>query len=389
MTCRVEDIGLNPTYPLFTPAASPMNVRHCSKSRTCATDDLNWYRAADDGDIHPAALYSTGHAHLDIDRSRREEAFIGQRNRERTLLVADSSGYQIGSGVSDASDAFRRDIHGREADKRRRDILRWGETFGDYLMTIDFPTWAIGQPNYIFQTFDQCLRETVYNLDFIQEHRIPGRVKLLNVIQGNTYDQARRWYDSVKGYPFEGWSVAGPVAADPNITVKIILHMWRDGLINPDQRWVHVLGRSALAAVWNNNIIHRCLRDYVFADAQVSYDSSSAVQFAVNGTDIVGAAINCEQMTLEVADAQARRNDEADYARRMQTNLMVQIAALDRVNRLSERPVASLLDTRPVPDINIRFKEAVLRVFEDAAIIGIDRFPIEDVDLRAFSGMVQ
>ncbi|MEI6987373.1 MAG: hypothetical protein WCK65_14720 [Rhodospirillaceae bacterium] len=388
MTDRVKEIGHDPNFPLFTPAASPMFVRHCSASPTCRADAVNWYRDSNPEFSHPAALYSAGHAHLDLETSRKREGLITLRDRATTLLNTDSGGFQIGQQTMPGGEVFRYDIHGREADKLRQKNLTWSEAFGDYAITLDFPAWAVGTPNYLFRTADECLRETIYNLSFIRERRIPGRVKLLNVVQGRTYSEALRWYKSVKDFRFEGWSFAGPVAADPDITVKILLNMWRDRQINADQRWLHILGRSSLNAVWNNNIIHRCIRDFIYPDAQVSYDSSSAVQFAVNGTAIVGARINADEFAFDTQDALIARGDNDGYCRQMFANLQVQVEKIRLIDRLSMLSVAQLIETQPVPNINIRFKAAMLQVFERAAEIGIDRFPIDDVDLREFSKMV-
>mgnify|MGYP003336943209 CR=1 FL=1 len=301
MTDRVEDIGHDPMFPLFTPAASAPHIRS-SSGQNPEVPDHRWYRKDAESFRYQAALYSAGQAFLDLEKSRIMESMITQRDRATTVLLTDSGGYQIGKGTLSGGEVFRNDIHGRNADTIRSKILRWMEEFGDYGMTIDFPTWALGMPNYLFQKTEECLQETLYNLDFITEHRRLGQTKLLNVIQGNDYLQAKRWYDHVKEYPFEGWSFAGYVSRDPNIMVKILLSMWRDGNINAKQRWIHVLGRSSLNAVWNVNIIHRCIREHIFRDAQVSYDTASAVKLGIYGKLITGHRVNRDEIVLEVQE---------------------------------------------------------------------------------------
>ena len=115
------------------------------------------------------------------------------------------------------------------------------------------------------------------------KHRTPDKIKFLNVVQGRNYTEAKKWYDAVKDYDFEGWSFAGPCAGDPAITVKLILNLWKDGKLNENQNWLHILGKSRLDAVWTNNIIHRCIRRHISPNAQVSYDSASAYLMAAYG----------------------------------------------------------------------------------------------------------
>jgi len=45
------------------------------------------------------ALYSAGHAYLDIEKSKVMEHIIQCRDRDNTTIVGDSGGFQIGKGV--------------------------------------------------------------------------------------------------------------------------------------------------------------------------------------------------------------------------------------------------------------------------------------------------
>ena len=40
-----------------------------------------------------------GHANLDLDGTKQDDGMVVNRNRENTVLVGDSGGYQIGSGA--------------------------------------------------------------------------------------------------------------------------------------------------------------------------------------------------------------------------------------------------------------------------------------------------
>ena len=52
------------------------------------------------------ALYSAGHAQLDINKSMTQESMIQQRDRSKTMILGDSGGYQIGKGVKSTGCLF-------------------------------------------------------------------------------------------------------------------------------------------------------------------------------------------------------------------------------------------------------------------------------------------
>lgn len=383
MALRVEEIGHDANYPLFTPAASSIYVKEAQDS------ELNWYNPDNQKFNHPAALYSAGMAKLELTRSRLVEPMITNRDRSRTILIADSGGYQIGSGTFQGSNAFSADIHGHGANDIRRKILTWSETFADYAMTLDFPAWAIDTPNYLFSKFGQCLDETFYNCSLIEKERTPGKARFLNVIQGRSYDEALMWYNEVKVFDFEGWSFAGPVASNPEITLKIILNMWRDGNISEDRNWIHILGRSSNAAVWCNNIFHRCIRRYICANAQISYDSSSVVHYAINGWKVGDLRINADEMTFDKLKQQQVIRSATDYTSDVVDNLEAQLEIIRRVNELSIIDAGELRDSSCVPDFFIAFKERVESLFRTVADVGIENYNINDAHLREFKGIIK
>ncbi len=389
MAYQVEEIGLNPNYPLLTPAASAMYVRHCSNAPTPICDQLNWFSPSNTKLYHGAALYSAGHAHLDPNKCRDKEGMIANRDRSTTILISDSGGYQIGTGVFSGGETFRKDIHGRQADKIRSRIIAWSEEFSDYSMTIDYPTWALGAPNYLFSLFQECLDETLYNCAFIENERTYRKSRFLNVIQGQNIDQAVAWYNAVKEFEFEGWSFAGPVAANPDVTVRIILHLWKDRSISADRNWIHILGRSSLKAVWVNNILHRCIKKYICPTAQISYDSSSTVQYGIYGSEIMGSEINYDEVRLVLEKTRRRDDEETNYCQRILTNMISQNDAINQININSEMSVAELRNNGLVPSAFVDIKEDIERVFQNVSDVGIGAFPIDDVDLKRYRRFIE
>ena len=45
------------------------------------------------------ALYSAGHAALDLEKSKEREGMVARRDKQKTMMVGDSGGFQIGKGV--------------------------------------------------------------------------------------------------------------------------------------------------------------------------------------------------------------------------------------------------------------------------------------------------
>ncbi|SVD53216.1 uncharacterized protein METZ01_LOCUS406070, partial [marine metagenome] len=61
-------------------------------------DGLNFLKQ--DAYFHyPYGLYSAGHAHLKIEQSNKEEAMVQQRDQSNTMILGDSGGFQIATGV--------------------------------------------------------------------------------------------------------------------------------------------------------------------------------------------------------------------------------------------------------------------------------------------------
>ena len=119
-------------------------------------------------------LYSAGHAYLDLDRSNELEYIIQHRDRDNTMILGDSGGFQIGKGVIkfDWENFFEKPGdpgYKGDADKVRHKILNWLEHTADWSMTLDVPSWA-SKPELRERTglkdFDECLKCTLHNNDF-------------------------------------------------------------------------------------------------------------------------------------------------------------------------------------------------------------------------------
>lgn len=197
--------------------------------------------------------------------SQAADCIITKRDKARTRLICDSGGYQIANGT----------LHIRSDHDRLR-ILRWMEKHGDLAMTLDVPTGPLltSKPGYAYRTFKECLSATLEHLNFFEEHRRPGDVRLLNVLQGNDQAQCDTWYNAVKGYPFEGWAIAGVLRHDMHAFCRRIIIMANEGMLQ-NRDWIHVLGTCELDVAVMLTAAQRAINRHINPRLRISFDTAS------------------------------------------------------------------------------------------------------------------
>lgn len=273
---------------------------------------------------YPYGLYSAGHAHLDTIKSDEREVMIQSRDRDKTIMVGDSGGFQAATGVLDFD--WKAPL-GEKAISQRIELLRWLEHTADYSMVLDWPAWAIDTgrlPSTLMlcdpttdpleltnDPFNNCLKGTVWNNDFFIKNRVPGATKFLNVLQGRSIDEAYTWYDAVTPFSnvekygdraFEGWALGGSTGGDPSLTMRLLVKLRDDGHLNGDDRWIHVLGRSRISTAAYLTALNQALKKHVNPGIQVSYDAASAFLYAVNGNYVVDVNISPKGLNLVSAE---------------------------------------------------------------------------------------
>jgi hypothetical protein len=229
------------------------------------------------------ALYSAGHAQLDLEKSVEQESMIQQRDRGNTMILGDSGGYQIGKGVLKFDWL---NFEGKEANKTRQKILEWLELTADWSMMLDVPTWAcdhIHSPKTGLKTFDDCLDKTKFNNKYFLENRL-GQTKWLNVLQGSDWDTAEKWYQGVKefsdpngayaGKEAEGWAFGGANMCKMDITLKRLMTLREDGLLK-GKNWIHFLGTAQLDWSCYLTQIQRQIRKHINEEITISFDCAS------------------------------------------------------------------------------------------------------------------
>jgi hypothetical protein len=208
---------------------------------------------------------------------------IQDRDRSKTMILGDSGGYQIGKGVLKFDWL---NFEGPEATKTRQKILEWLELTADWSMMLDVPTWAcdhIHSPKTGLKTFEDCLEKTRYNNDYFLENRL-GQTKWLNVLQGSDWDTAEKWYEGVKefsdpkgkyaGKEAEGWAMGGANMCKMDITLKRLMTMRDDGLLE-GKNWMHFLGTAQLDWSCYLTLIQRQIRKHINPEITISFDCAS------------------------------------------------------------------------------------------------------------------
>ena len=229
------------------------------------------------------ALYSAGHAQLDVIKAQDQESMIQQRDRGQTMILGDSGGYQIGKGVLKFDWL---NFEGVEATKTRQKILEWLEATADWSMMLDVPTWAcdhIHGPKTGLKTFEDCLEKTRYNNKYFLDNRL-GATKWLNVLQGSDWDTAEKWYRGVVEFsdpkgPFagkeaEGWAFGGANMCKIDITLKRLMTMRDEGMLT-GKNWIHFLGTAQLDWSCYLTQIQRQIRKHINPELTISFDCAS------------------------------------------------------------------------------------------------------------------
>jgi hypothetical protein len=295
-----QQVNLTPLqkdYAVYLPAISSFYSTYVAKQRLgefVPTDripkgfdrgieGMNFLNPEEGYFTYKYGLYSAGHAQLDLTKSLEQESMIQQRDRNHTMILGDSGGYQIGKGVLKFDWL---DFEGKEATKTRQKILEWLEVTADWSMMLDVPTWAcdhIHSPKTGLKTFDDCLDKTRYNNDYFLMNRM-GQTKWLNVLQGSDWDTAEKWYAGVKefsdpagkyaGREAEGWAFGGANMCKMDITLKRLMTLREDGLLK-GKNWIHFLGTAQLDWSCYLTLIQRQIRKHINEELTISFDCAS------------------------------------------------------------------------------------------------------------------
>jgi hypothetical protein len=253
--------------------ASSVDASRIPKGFENGVEGMNFLNAEQGYYTYKNALYSAGHAHLDLDKTITKDSMIQERDRDNTIILGDSGGFQIGKGVIKFD---WQDFKGKGANKTRDQILNWLELTADWSMVLDVPTWASNAQHREktgLKSFQDCLDATIWNNDYFVKNRL-GNTKFLNVLQGNSFEECDTWYDAVKNMPFEGWAMGSQNMCNMPIILHRLITMRDEGMLE-GKDWMHFLGTAPLDWACYLTSIQRVLRKHCNPNLTVSFDCAS------------------------------------------------------------------------------------------------------------------
>ncbi len=335
-------------YAVYLPAISSFYSTYIAKQRTeefvpidripkgfdRGIEGMNFLNPDKGYFYYKYGLYSAGHAQLNLEKSIVQDAMVQERDRDQTMILGDSGGYQIGKGILKFDWL---NFEGAAANKTRQEILDWLELTADWSMMLDVPTWAcdhIHGPKTGLKSFEDCLEKTKFNNKYFLEHR-SGHTKLLNVLQGSNWDTAEKWYEGVKEFSdpaiwgdkaAEGWAMGGANMCKMAITLKRLITMRFDGMLE-GKDWMHFLGTAQLDWSCFLTSIQRQVRKHINPNFTVSFDCASPFIATAHGLVYTNALHTAKRWSVIMDKAPdnkalAGKHDipfpfESEFARRL------------------------------------------------------------------------
>jgi len=184
-----------------------------------------------------------------------------------------------------------------------------------------------------------CLQRTMENNDYFIKNRTPGATKFLNVLQGRYHDfdldedfienfdpnkytweekkallnahkisEVDMWYAHVKKYSrdfsnrnFEGWALAGKHKEHFAITLRRIVIMLNEGMLQ-EKPWMHFLGMGKTKNGCVYTTIQRGIRNHEYGnkDFTISYDVSSPFTTAAFGNVLAKFTLTKESWRMNM-----------------------------------------------------------------------------------------
>ena len=262
----------DPEIKFYLPSIQPQHVKIWQKplssirngvkygSPITSPKQFNFFSGGDHAMFsYPYALYSAGHAELDMDKAVEREWAIHKRDRDKTFLLLDSGGFQIKTGVWDVSTSAK-------ANALRQQVLEWQEATGDCAVILDMPMGDDGN-------FDDCLAFTKESLNFYEKHA-SWEVPFLNVIQGRTFEQAREWYEQTKAFPASGLAFANYNSQNLHTAVQLLFHLIRTGEMSR-YRYIHFLGNGTIYTGVLFYVLKRLISRVVGHNVNFTQDAAS------------------------------------------------------------------------------------------------------------------
>jgi len=273
------------------PLANPATIRNGQLPGALELSDLNYLNPSSKLWHCKYALYSAGQ----FSSSRiTQPDIVSTRDRNATVVLGDSGGYQIGKGTLNATADWNKDANKPDVifnrwlkqPSIRERMLRWLDMYSDYAMTLDMPLWALNDKSSPFRKLSaqQLIDLSVENLRFFDKNggkQTGSKAKYLNVLQDVGGGTGDAWYDAVTQFDFtSGWALGSATGGSIDGIMHWVKRLLDDKLLD-NCEWIHVLGVSSPPMSVYLTALQRTLRTATGNEKlRVSYDSSSPFQYA-------------------------------------------------------------------------------------------------------------
>jgi hypothetical protein len=176
-------------------------------------------------------------------------------------------------------------------------------------------------------TIDEAVLATHINNEYFIKHR-NGNCKFLNVLQGLNHKQSDDWYAEMKKYcdpkvypdnHFNGWAFGGQNKIDIHLTLRRIVNIIHDGLLEPGKHdLIHCLGTSILEYAVLFTDIQRAVRKYHNPNLQITFDCASPFFSAAKGLAYYNTSIEYDKKWTysmeKTAEKKSYHNDNRKFS---------------------------------------------------------------------------
>lgn len=211
---------------------------------------------------HNSFLVTAGHNYKNMNCSAEYGFDLSNTNN---LIFGDSGGYQIATG------AIKWDVSIRDK------IFNWLEHNSNIAVNLDIPprvTWA-GRDS-------EALEISIDNFKYFEKHQ-SGKTKYLNVLQGNSLEQRKVWYNKIKDFNFQGWAIGGSGGSYVNFIDSIYILIKNKEHLNERNHLIHFLGASSINEFLFYLQLQKSLND-IKSPVTITTDSSTPQRAVIWGT---------------------------------------------------------------------------------------------------------
>lgn len=226
--------------------------------------------------------------------NQNQPCIVTERDRRSSVVLADSGGYQTATKKKMIT-----------TDAERQKVLSWQERVSEIGLTLDIPTGPLMKAEpYVCATQRECLEKTIEHLKYWGRHHSPGKVRWLNVLQGNNTHFSNIWFQETMRHAgfCNGVAFAGVLRHNFEHVVGRILQMAEENRLQ-HMSHIHVLGTNELDAAVMLTAIQRAINKYINPDLRISFDTGAPSKLLAWNKIYTLPRFDGKSMTMQSLDA--------------------------------------------------------------------------------------